>query len=193
MALNWAMLTPDGVPVPLPRESTILTIDSGAELTVSIPDAPPSGTASAGGSGGSKKLKEEGRAYLTDQRVGLCYSLALDHNLKFEQLVFVAKNLSSTAPLQSLSVPLTSILATKFEQPMLGANYLTIDVRASPEGGLTDGTRIELRSKGSPLFQFVSVLEKTRERAIYMKRQMQEDQESLRTFRHLLGWMNKVY
>ncbi|VDB89992.1 unnamed protein product [Peniophora sp. CBMAI 1063] len=162
MALNWAMLGPDGAPVPLPRESTVLTIDSGAELTVSIPDAPPSGTASAGGSGGSKKLKEEGRAYLTDQR-----------------LVFVSKNLSTTAPLQSLSIPLTSILATKFEQPMLGANYLSIDVRPSPEGGLSDGTRLELRSKGGPLFQFVSVLEKTRERAIYMKRQMQEEQESL--------------
>ena len=63
---------------------------------------------------------------------------------------------------------------------MLGANYLSIDVRPSPEGGLSDGTRLELRSKGGPLFQFVSVLEKTRECAIYMKRQMQEEQESLR-------------
>ena len=78
MALNWAMLGPDGVPVPLPRESTVLTIDSGAELSVSIPNTPPSGAASAGGSGGSKKLKEEGRAYLTDQRV-FFFSLALQY------------------------------------------------------------------------------------------------------------------
>lgn len=69
MALNWTMLGPDRTPVPLPRESTVTSIESGAEIAITIPDAPPSGSSSSGGSGGSKKLKEEGRAYLTDQRV----------------------------------------------------------------------------------------------------------------------------
>lgn len=68
---------------------------------------------------------------------------------------------------------------------MLGSNYVSIEVRPSPEGGLSDGTRIELWSKNSPLFQFVSVLEKTRERSIYMKRQIAEEQENLRMFRLL--------
>ena len=69
MALNWAMLNPDGSPVPLPSERTISSINSGVELILNIPDTPPSSSASAGGSGGSKKLGDAGRLWLTDQRV----------------------------------------------------------------------------------------------------------------------------
>lgn len=68
MALNWAMLKEDHSPVPLPNEQTITTINS-AELVVNIPDAPPTTNTNAGGAGGSKKLKEVGRIWLTDQRV----------------------------------------------------------------------------------------------------------------------------
>jgi hypothetical protein len=69
MALNWAMLNADRTPVPLPEETTIMTITDGADLTLTIPDAPPAGVSSAGGSGGSKKMKEEGCVFLTEQRV----------------------------------------------------------------------------------------------------------------------------
>ena len=69
MALNWAMLSPDRAPIPLPDELIIRTVDAGVELTVIIPNAPPTGSATSGGSGGSKKLKEAGRLFLTDQRV----------------------------------------------------------------------------------------------------------------------------
>ena len=69
MALNCVMLSPARSPIPLPHELTIRTLDSGVELTVLIPDAPPSAAASAGGSGGSRKLRETGRMWLTDQRV----------------------------------------------------------------------------------------------------------------------------
>ena len=71
MALNWTMLDSSRNPVPLPDEMTILSIDSGAELTLTIPDALPQQGAAAGGSGGAKKLKETGRIQLTDQRVSL--------------------------------------------------------------------------------------------------------------------------
>jgi hypothetical protein len=69
MALNWAMLDDTRSPVPIAHEMTITTIESGAELTLTIPDAPPAGTSASGGSGGSKKLKETGRMWITDQRV----------------------------------------------------------------------------------------------------------------------------
>jgi hypothetical protein len=85
---------------------------------------------------------------------------------------------SPSSGLDSLSVPLASLLATKFEQPLVSSNYLAVDIRPSPEGGLTDGTRAELRSKR--LYQFASVLDKARERAIFMRRQMREEQENLR-------------
>ncbi|KAF7969929.1 hypothetical protein HWV62_20081 [Athelia sp. TMB] len=129
MALNWAMIGPDGTPVPLPHEQTIKTIDSGVELSLTIPDAPPSSSSNAGGSGGTKKLKESGRLWLTDQR------------------------------------------------PMFGANYLSFEIKPSPEGGLADGTKAEIRLKDKGIFEFVGVVEKTRERAIYMKRQKAEEEE----------------
>jgi len=157
MALNWAMIGPERTPVPLPHEQTIKTIDSGVELSLTIPDAPPSSSSNAGGSGGTKKLKESGRLWLTDQR-----------------LIFVAPNKGG---LESLSVPLLSILSTAFEQPMFGANYLAFEIRPSPEGGLTDGTMAEIRLKDKGIFEFVGVVEKTRERAIYMKRQKAEEEE----------------
>lgn len=43
--------------------------DGGAEVILTIPDAPPGPGAAAGGSGGSKRLKSMGSIYLTDQRV----------------------------------------------------------------------------------------------------------------------------
>lgn len=202
MALNWTMLNPNRSPVPLPNEMTITTIDSGVDVTLTIPDAPPSGTVSAGGSGGAKKMKSWGKVYLTDQRV--CYTLFLFvQNQNADSLVnlHIALNtfpflllrfycslqiqfIFTTEPgssFESLSVPLHSILATRFEQPTFGANYLTFDVKPSPEGGLTDGTKVEVRFKDRAMFEFVSLLEKARERSIYMRRQAAtEEDEGLR-------------
>lgn len=68
MALNWVMIDPIGNPVPLPNETIIQTVEA-AEVTLTIPDALPSGSSTAGGSGGETKLKEIGKIWLTDQRV----------------------------------------------------------------------------------------------------------------------------
>lgn len=69
MALNYAMLSPARAPIPLPNELTIKEVNSGVELSLVVPDAPPTGAASAGGSGGAKKMKDTGKLWLTDQRV----------------------------------------------------------------------------------------------------------------------------
>jgi hypothetical protein len=79
--------------------------------------------------------------------------------------------------LKTLSVPLHGILSTKFEQPTFGENYFSFDIKPVLDGGLTPGTKAEIRLKGRPMFEFVSVLEKTRERALYMKRQAAEEEE----------------
>lgn len=68
MALNWTMIDEARNPVPLPFELIIKTME-GAELSLTIPEAPPSGSATSGGSGGTKKLKSTGGIWLTDQRV----------------------------------------------------------------------------------------------------------------------------
>jgi len=75
MALNWTMLNPNRIPVPLPREMTIATVDSGADITLYIPDAPPSApNAKSGGSGGTRKLQAAGKIWLSDQRVSVVFS-----------------------------------------------------------------------------------------------------------------------
>ena len=73
MALNWTMLNPDRTPVPLPRESPIMTVGSGAEVSLTIPDTPPTASATSGGAGGERKLKGTGKLFLTDQRVRSSY------------------------------------------------------------------------------------------------------------------------
>ncbi|KAG7447695.1 uncharacterized protein BT62DRAFT_947825 [Guyanagaster necrorhizus] len=151
MALNCAMIDDYQNPVPLPHEVTITSVDSGVDLTVKMPSSSPSGSGSS--------LKATGRLWVTDQRV-----------------LFISKPKSS---FESLSVPLHSILSTKFMQPTFGANYLTFEAKPAPEGGLKTGTEVEVRFKGQAMFQFVALLEKTRERAIYMKRQMAQDEDVL--------------
>jgi len=158
------MLSPARSPIPLPNELTIRTIEGGVELALTIPDAPPSQASSSGGSGGTRKLKDVGRLWLTDQR-----------------LIFVSDG-ASKAPLQSLSVPLPSLLSTKFEQPYFGSNYLEVEIRPSPAGGLTEGTKAEIRFKDKGLFEFVSVLDKTRERAVYMRRQVADEEDGLPSY-----------
>lgn len=175
MALNWTMLSPERSPVPLPHELIIRTIDSpGAELTLTIPSsigssAPRSGSSSSSSSStptsNEKKLTASGGLWLTDTR-----------------LIFVAAAPPKDGVLDSLSIPLTSILSTKFEQPFFGANFLVVDIRPTPSGGLTEGTRAEVRLKEKGLFEFVSALEKTRERAIYMRRQSCDEEEGLPSY-----------
>jgi hypothetical protein len=96
-------------------------------------------------------------------------------------LIFVSEIDGGSTGFNTLTLPLPSILSTRFEQPYLASNYLHIDIRPSPEGGLKPGTSAEIRLKNQAIFQFVSLLEKTRERAIYMRRQIQDEEDALRT------------
>jgi hypothetical protein len=57
-----------------------------------------------------------------------------------------------------------------------------LDVKPSSGGGLTDGTSVEIRFYDRGIFEFVSVLEKTRERLVYMRRQTMEEDENLREY-----------
>jgi hypothetical protein len=69
MALNWTMLNTDRTPVPLPGELMIMTVDSGADVSLTIPDVPPTGSSTSGGSGGGRNMNGIGKLFLTDQRV----------------------------------------------------------------------------------------------------------------------------
>ncbi|KAF8138329.1 hypothetical protein EV363DRAFT_1154240 [Boletus edulis] len=152
MALNW-VTTVDARPLLLHGESFIETVDN-VKCNLTIPAAPsPSGMSS-----GSKTVEGVGTMALTDQRL-------------------IWTNLDAMSSFKSLTVPLPSILSSKFEQPVFGANYLVIGVKPTPEGGLKDGTILEIRFVDTGMFRFVSILEKTRERAIFMRRQLMDDSD----------------
>ncbi|KAI6130274.1 hypothetical protein EDD16DRAFT_1541374 [Pisolithus croceorrhizus] len=160
MALNWVMLDAIRNPVPIQDETTITTVD--AECTLIVPNA-SSASSSTSGASGHLKMKESGTIHLTDKR-----------------LTFTTRsNGSAKLSFESLTIPLESILSSKFEQPYFSSNYLVLGIRPSAGGGLTHGTMLEIRSLNTGLFSFVSVLEKTRERAIYMKRRSLDDDENL--------------
>lgn len=89
--------------------------------------------------------------------------------------------------LDSLSVPLPSILSTRFEQPTFSGNYLSFEAKPSTGGGLAEGTKVEVRFKDRAMFEFVSLLEKTRERAIYMRRQAADEVEEGLRMCHLIS------
>lgn len=67
---------------------------------------------------------------------------------------------------------------------MFGSNYLLLEIKPSAEGGLKNGTTVEIHLKDQGIFEFVGSLEKTRERALFMKRQKahEEAEEGLRAF-----------
>jgi WW domain-binding protein 2 len=97
------------------------------------------------------------------------------------QLIFATPPGTATTSFESLSVPLLSILSASYEQPMFGANYISFEIKPSPEGGLTKGTKAEIRLNDRGILQFWEQLQKPRERAIYEKRsKADEDDEGLR-------------
>jgi hypothetical protein len=81
MALNWTMLKPDRTPVPLPGELTIMTVEPGVEVSLAVPDTPPSGSSTSGGSGGARKLNGTGKLFLTDQRVRFSDAVSVSEKL----------------------------------------------------------------------------------------------------------------
>ncbi|KZT60800.1 hypothetical protein CALCODRAFT_448280 [Calocera cornea HHB12733] len=156
MSLNWAMLDPSSAePIPLPDEEMILALP-GAEFTLFVPSPPPptSGAQSAGGAGGQpRKMLASGRVWVSDQRV-----------------IFVPQP-AKDAPYASLSLPLPAILSTSFQQPIFGSNHIVLSLAPTPGGGLTQGTKAEVRFRDRGAFEFVKVLEAARERAVHKERE----------------------
>ena len=58
-----------------------MTLESGVEVSLAVPDTPPTGSSTSGGSGGARKLNGTGKLYLTDQRVGFSEVNSVSENL----------------------------------------------------------------------------------------------------------------
>jgi len=143
------MLDEQQNPVPLPAEEQVMDIDQGVEVTLVVPGR------STGGIGGSgERLRESGRIRLTDKR-----------------LIFqTTRSSGSNSSFDSFSVLLHGIISTQFNQPTFSANYLSMELKPANGGGLSEGTKCEVRFKDQPLLPFVNTLEKSRERAVYRSR-----------------------
>lgn len=76
---------------------------------------------------------------------------------------------------------------------MFGANYISFEIKPAPEGGLTKGTKAEIRLNDRGILQFWEQLQKPRERAIYERRsKFEEDEEGLRALLVLLS-LNSIF
>ena len=88
------------------------------------------------------------------------------------QLIFqTIKGSSNTKPsFDSFSVLLHGILSTQFVQPTFAANHLVMELKPAAGGGLSEGTKCEVRFKDQPMLPFINTLDKSRERAVYRMR-----------------------
>lgn len=73
-----------------------------------------------------------------------------------------------------------SLLSIQYQQPYFGSNYIALDIKPAPGGGLTEGAKAELRLKDKGIFELSGVLEKSREMALYKKRDEMLNQPELR-------------
>ena len=112
--------------------------------------------------------------------------LPLAISLSRLQMTIVADNVGADG-FETLSAPHTALLAIKQEPPKLfnSTPRFLLDIAPAPGSTSTNTsecTRAELRCKGDKeaFARFAAALDKTRERAIYMKRQSAEEEEGLR-------------
>ena len=82
-------------------------------------------------------------------------------------------------------MPYTAILSIQQEPPRLFSQpRVILEIKPSPGGGLSDGTRVELAFKKGDkdgFHSFVGALDKTRERAVAKSHTNPEDEPDLRT------------
>ena len=97
---------------------------------------------------------------------------------RLSQLIFqTTKGSGCNSAFDSLSVLLHGILSTQFIQPTFSVNYLSMELKPANGGGLSEGTKCEVRFKDQPLLPFVNTLEKSRERAVYRMRDAMFDDD----------------
>ncbi|KAG8679487.1 hypothetical protein FRC08_016953, partial [Ceratobasidium sp. 394] len=150
MSLNWVMLDARREPVPLPQERILSTVPT-ADLTVNFPNPP-------------RTLGATGTIWLTTERFVFVASPRTQPSTSLFTLVSQALPASikpsedsadPTLKLDSLSLPWLSVLSTSFIQPYFAANYLSMDVKPAPDGGLELGTRVEARLTDQGMFEFI--------------------------------------
>ena len=190
MSINWAQLNERKQPIPINNE-VIVKSEPNADLLLSC-NPPETGQAPpTKGKARADNLKATGTVYVTDQRVSwssLWFSLPLPfltifHSPHLIQLVFVSSAFGQPGSFDTFSVQHLSVLSIQYQQPYFGSNYIALDIKPASGGGLTEGTKVELRLKDKGLFELSGALEKSREMALYKKRDEMLNQPALREYK----------
>ena len=185
MSINWAELNQHKQPIPI-NDEVIVRSEPNADLMLSFNTPDTNQAPSAKGKAKSNTLRATGSVYVTDQRVGwfpLVYS-AIPHDISLIQLVFVSSAFGQPSSFDTFSVQLLGILSIQYQQPYFGSNYLALDIKPAPGGGLTEGAKAELRLKDKGVFELSGTLEKSRERAHYKKRDEMLNPPELREYKY---------
>ncbi|GAA5914208.1 hypothetical protein JCM6882_004751 [Rhodosporidiobolus microsporus] len=196
-ALNWAMLTPSGVPIPLPQEKLLLTTPS---ISLSLFPLPPGAELNA-----QPKNKEEewtakgGTLYTSNKRVvfvapgagqqgaagGAAGSAAGDGSLAAGQASIAPGGVPEAAatkdkvPLQTLSVPLAKLVDGRLVQPWFTATYYEAMVMPGEGGGLSEPHLVRFYFKESGGFDFVQTVQEMRDRLELSSRRGRSEMEDL--------------
>jgi len=140
----------------------IVKSEPNADLLLSCNPPETNQAPSAKGKAKDNNLKATGTVYVTDQR-----------------LVFVSSAFGQPGSFDTFSVQHLSVLSIQYQQPYFGSNYIALDIKPASGGGLTEGTKVELRLKDKGLFELSGALEKSREMALYKKRDEMLNQPDL--------------
>lgn len=118
-----------------------------------------------------------------DSLLGLLYHPSRHPPPSSIQLVFVSSAFGQLGSFDTFSVQHLSLLSIQYQQPYFGSNYIALDIKPAPAGGLTEGAKAELRLKDKGIFELSGALEKSREMALYKKRDELLNQPELRGYK----------
>ncbi|QRW02343.1 hypothetical protein RhiLY_01341 [Ceratobasidium sp. AG-Ba] len=149
MSLNWVMLDATREPVPLPHERLLST------------DTP----------GNGDRVADDRAVCLcrfTPKPIRIPVCAGLTSSTRLHQTRRHDRSQRQTR----VALSAMAICApTSFVQPYFAANYLSMDVKPAPDGGLELGTRVEVRLSDQGMFEFIKRVENTRARAIEKARE----------------------
>ncbi|GAA5826269.1 hypothetical protein JCM11251_007232 [Rhodosporidiobolus azoricus] len=193
-ALNWAMLTRAGIPIPLPQEKLLLTTPSISLLLFPLPPGAPlnaqprtkweewtakGGTLytstmrvvfvapGAGQRGESDAVGGTGRS-LADGSASIAPGGVPESSVKEEK-----------APLQTLSVPLSKLVDGRLVQPWFTATYYEAMVLPGEGGGLSEPHLVRFYFKESGGFDFQQTVSEMRDRLELSSRRGRSEMEDL--------------
>ncbi|GAA6029924.1 hypothetical protein JCM8097_009171 [Rhodosporidiobolus ruineniae] len=184
-SINWAMLSPSGQPVPLPREKLLLTTPSVSLSLFPLPSG--SGPNAQPLTKDQEYTADKGTLYTTNQRVvfvapgarsghgagGGGASSAPEGSLAAGQASIAPGGLPPSTtdgkkvakvPLQTLSVPLPKLVDGRYVQPWFTAQYYEAVCLPSSGGGLSEPHLVRFYFKESGGYDFTQTVAEMRDR-----------------------------